>query len=201
MARKTTKAKPAARTKQAKDEPNEAAVKAALSTLRSHLSAANGNAARLLLRELAALVERAERRANAPGAARQLTDVDLDEVRRLAGLGLRGAQIARVMRLERKVLFGEAHEDEVREAVADGEALWAKGTLEIADKMVKGDEPWNPVAIFALKQAPIGWTDRQTVQGPGADGAIPIEIEGAAERLLDAVLKVQAAELERRKGR
>ena len=51
--------------------------------------------------------------------------------------------------------------------------------------------------LYATKQQPIGWSDRQTLVG--SDGApIPIEITGAAERFVDAVLRFQRKRLDER---
>jgi len=117
-------------------------------------------------------------------------EVDLDEVRRLASEGMWShAQIARILRMTRKTLLRPEHANEVREAIEDGRALWAQKYLRLFNQMVR-NRKFDPAILYATKQSPIGWSDRQTLVG--SDGApIPLEIVGAVERLVAAVQKYQ----------
>jgi hypothetical protein len=120
--------------------------------------------------------------------------VDLDEIRELAREGLwNAAQIGRVLRVTKQTLLGPAHAGEVKDAIEDGKALWALDQLRRFNEMVRARR-FDPAVLYATKQAPIGWSDRQTLVG--SDGApIPVEIVGATERLIEAVLKYQQKRL------
>ena len=54
---------------------------------------------------------------------------------------------------------------------------------------------FDPAVLYASKQGPIGWSDRQTLMGSDG-GPIPIEIAGATERVIEMVLRYQRTRLE-----
>jgi len=128
-------------------------------------------------------------------AGRPRIEIDLDQVRELAREGMWNAsQIARVLRVLKQTLLSPAHAGEVKEAIEDGKAMWALDQLRRFNEMVR-QRRFDPAVLYATKQGPIGWSDRQTLVG--SDGAaIPIEIVGATERLIEAVLRYQAKRLE-----
>jgi hypothetical protein len=127
---------------------------------------------------------------------RPRTQVDLASVRELAREGMWNAtQIARVLRVTRQEPVHPSRLPEVKEAIEDGKALWARDYLQRFNDMVR-KRRFDAAILYATKQGPIGWSDRQGLTA--SDGsAIPLEIAGAAERLIDAVLRYQQAKKER----
>lgn len=121
---------------------------------------------------------------------RPRTEIDLDEIRTLAREGLWNAsQIARILRVLKQTLLGPTHAAEVKEAIEEGKALWALDHLRLFNDMVR-KRRFDPAVLYATKQGPIGWSDRQTLTG-GDGGPIPIEIAGATERVVEMVLRYQ----------
>lgn len=126
---------------------------------------------------------------------RPRTEVDLDEIRTLAREGLWNAsQIARVLRILKQTLLGPTHAADVKEAIEEGKALWALDHLRLFNDMVR-KRRFDPAVLYATKQGPIGWSDRQTLMGSDG-GPIPIEIAGATERVIEMVLRYQRTRLE-----
>jgi hypothetical protein len=116
--------------------------------------------------------------------------IDLDQVRDLAREGMwSAAHIARVLKVLKQTLLSPANAADVKEAVEDGKALWALDHLRQFNAMVK-TRRFDPAILYATKQSPIGWSDRQTIGGVDG-GPVPIEIAGASARLVEAVMRLQ----------
>lgn len=161
------------------------------------------------IKECLRLAERAGADADARPPAQALaprkggrprTEVDLDEIRILAREGLWNAsQIARVLRVLKQTLLGPTHAADVKEAIEEGKALWALDHLRLFNDMVR-KRRFDPAVLYATKQGPIGWSDRQTLMGSDG-GPIPIEIAGATERVIEMVLRYQRSRLEQAANR
>lgn len=127
-----------------------------------------------------------------PKKAAATGEFPVELVRALARKGLwKQSHIARILRVSYGTVLTTQQEAELREAVEDGKALWAADTLEQFKEMtIRGK--FDPAILYATKQEPIGWSDRAVLSGPDG-GPIPVEIHGAADRLVDMIARLQAA--------
>ena len=61
--------------------------------------------------------------------------------------------------------------------------------LRLFNEMVR-KRKFDPAVLYATKQAPIGWSDKQALVA--SDGSpVPLEIAGATERLIEAIRRYQ----------
>ena len=164
-----------------------ATVQRALSSISAHLSKVQPRFLPPITAALDRLADVGRRRAT---GGRPQVEIDLDEVRRLARLGMwQTSKIARCLGIHRNTLSDSKHRESVLDAIEDGRALFEMDALQGYARIIEdgGHPAQNALHIFKMKQ--VGWSDSPKAGGPGGG---PPDDAGARANLKELVLKWRA---------
>jgi hypothetical protein len=124
------------------------------------------------IRECLSLAQRHQSASPSPAQTRRRgrpsVKVDLDEVRRLARMGMRDvSKIAHCMGVPKQTLLGRKHGEPVKLAFEEGRSFFELDALNEYAEDIRNNRR-NPLVIFKMKQC--GWTDKEKQEVTGKDG-------------------------------